>query len=212
MGLFDALPPVSSKKSTRDDEDEGAGEDGAKNQSCDDRKKKKQKINERDDVIETRREPSPTTQKEEPSSSTMDDWLEKLAKHANRKFETCSRAFLELLLKPDALERKHGKKIVLVMRKTMETHPQSEEYRKETASVFFSLFEAVERLMKENGTIGTNVKVTSEMRVWELYCRIMHEIATSEDSFVLNSATKRLKKAFEEAPKMRKEEKEKEKE
>ena len=212
MGLFDALPPVSSKKSTRDDEDEGAGEDGAKNQSCDDRKKKKQKINERDDVIETRREPSPTTQKEEPSSSTMDDWLEKLAKHANRKFETCSRAFLELLSKPDALERKHGKKIVLVMRKTMETHPQSEEYRKETASVFFSLFEAVERLMKENGTIGTNVKVTSEMRVWELYCRIMHEIATSEDSFVLNGATKRLKKAFEEAPKMRKEEKEEEKE
>ena len=131
MGLFDALPPVSSKKSTRDDEDEGAGEDGAKNQSCDDRKKKKQKINERDDVIERRgREPSPTTQKEEPSSSTMDDWLEKLAKHVNRKFETCSRAFLETPLKPDALERKHGKKIVLVMRKTMETHPQSEEYRK----------------------------------------------------------------------------------
>ena len=31
----------------------------------------------------------------------------------------------------------------------METHPQSEEYRKETASVFFSLFEAVERLMKD---------------------------------------------------------------
>ena len=30
MGLFDALPPVSSKKSPRDDEDEGAGEDGAK--------------------------------------------------------------------------------------------------------------------------------------------------------------------------------------
>ena len=142
----------------------------------------------------------------------MDDWLEKLAKNANRKFETCSRAFLELLLKPDALERKHGKKIVLVMRKTMETHPQSEEYRKETASVFFSLFEAVERLMKENGTIGANVKVTSEMRVWELYCRIMHEIATSEDSFALNGATKRLKKAFEEAPKMRKEEKEEEKE
>ena len=213
-GLFDALPPVSSTKSTRDDEDEGAGEDGAKNQSCD--RKKKQKINERDDVIETRREPSPTTQKEEkrkePSPSTMDDWLEKLAKHANRKFETCSRAFLELLSKPDALERKHGKKIVLVMRKTMETHPQSEEYRKETASVFFSLFEAVERLMKENGTIGANVKVTSEMRVWELYCRIMHEIATSEDSFALNGATKRLKKAFEEAPKMRKEEKEEEKE
>ena len=212
-GLFDALPPVSSTKSTRDDEDEGAGEDGAKNQSCD--RKKKQKINERDDVIETRREPSPTTQEEkrkEPSPSTMDDWLEKLAKHANRKFETCSRAFLELLSKPDALERKHGKKIVLVMRKTMETHPQSEEYRKETASVFFSLFEAVERLMKENGTIGANVKVTSEMRVWELYCRIMHEIATSEDSFALNGATKRLKKAFEEAPKMRKEEKEEEKE
>ena len=135
-GSFDALPPVYSTKSTRDDEDEGAGEDGAKNQSCD-RKKKKQKINERDDVIETRREPSPTTQKEEPSSSTMDDWLEKLAKHANRKFETCSRAFLELLSKPDALERKHGKKIVLVMRKTMETHPQSEEYRKETAKRIF---------------------------------------------------------------------------
>ena len=71
MGLFDALPPVSSKKSTRDDEDEGAGEDGAKNQSCDDRKKKKQKINERDDVIETRREPSPTTQKE--GTITVDD-------------------------------------------------------------------------------------------------------------------------------------------
>ena len=60
-GLFDALPPVSSKKSTRDDEDEGAGEDGAKNQSCDGRRA--QKINERDDVIETRREPSPTTQR-----------------------------------------------------------------------------------------------------------------------------------------------------
>ena len=216
-GLFDALPPVSSKKSTRDDEDKGADEDGAKNPRCNDRKKK-QKINERDDdIIETRREPSTTTttneeEKRKEPSSTMDDWLEKLAKHANRKFETCSRAFLELLSKPDALERKHGKKIVLVMRKTMETHPQSEEYRKETASVFFSLFEAVERLMKENGTIGTNVKVTSEMRVWELYCRIMHEIATSEDSFALNGATKRLKKAFEEAPKMRKEEKEKEKE
>ena len=94
----------------------------------------------------------------------------------------------------------------------MGAHPQSEEYRKETAKGFFSLFEAVERLMKENGTIGTNVKVTSEMRVWELYCRIMHEIAISEDSFVLNSATKRLKKAFEEATKMRKEEKEEEKE
>ena len=201
MGLFDALPPLASsaKVKVKDDDDETRHIE-KKRKIGDDEEEKLKGV-----VVKS-------------SVSSMDDRLEKLSKHVEKKFSTCSRAFLELISKPEhasALERKHGKKILLVMRRAMATHfPQSsEEYllsfasknEKETATIFCNLFDAIEEL-RENGIVGKNVKVTAEMIAWELYCRTMREIAASEDSFTLNASTKRLKKAFEEAPKRKKEE------
>ena len=203
MGLFDALPPLVSSakvkvKEDDDDDDETRHTEKKRKIGNDDEEKLKVEV-----VVKS-------------SVSSMDDRLEKLSKHVEKKFSTCTRAFLELVSKPEhasALERKHGKKILLVMRRAMATHfPQSsEEYllsfssKKETATIFCNLFDAIEEL-RENGIVGKNVKVTAEMIAWELYCRTMREIAASEDSFTLNASTKRLRKAFEEAPKRKKEE------
>ena len=201
MGLFDALPPLVSSAKVKvkedvDDDDETRHTEKKRKIGDDDEEKLKVEV-----VVKS-------------SVSSMDDRLEKLSKHVEKKFSTCTRAFLELVSKPEhasALERKHGKKILLVMRRAMATHfPQSsEEYllsfssKKETATIFCNLFDAIEEL-RENGIVGKNVKVTAEMIAWELYCRTMREIAASEDSFTLNASTKRLRKAFEEAPKRKK--------
>ena len=206
MGLFDALPPLASaslkaKVNVKEEDDETRHTE------------KKRKFNDDDDDEEEEKLKGVGVKS---SVSSMDDRLEKLSKHVEKKFSTCSRAFLELVSKPEhasALERKHGKKILLVMRRAMASHfPQSsEEYllsfssKKETATIFCNLFDAIEEL-RENGIVGKNVKVTAEMIAWELYCRTMREIAASEDSFTLNASTKRLRKAFEEAPKRKKEE------
>jgi len=208
MGLFDALPlPASSTKPKREEEE---GEEGDATRSASATTNKKQKISETETV------PNPPPPPVSSSSSSMDDRLEKLSKHMNRKFETCSRAFLELISKPehvDALERKHGKKIVAVMRSAMETYLLSRQSKNdsETATLFYNLFEAMVQLT-EKGIVGKNVKVNAEMLAWELYCRTMPEITTSEDSFALNASTKRLKKAFEEAPRRKKEEENEEEE
>ena len=209
MGLFDALPPLASsaKVKVKDDDDEETRNT-----------EKKRKIDDDDDDDDEEKLKGVVVKSLKSSVSSMDDRLEKLSKHVEKKFSTCSRAFLELISKPEhasALERKHGKKILLVMRRAMATHfPQSsEEYllsfasknEKETATIFCNLFDAIEEL-RENGIVGKNVKVTAEMIAWELYCRTMREITASEDSFTLNASTKRLKKAFEEAPKRKKEE------
>ena len=206
MGLFDALPPLASaslkaKVNVKEEDDETRHTE--KKRKC-------------DDVDDDEEEEKLKGVGVKSSVSSMDDRLEKLSKHVEKKFSTCSRAFLELVSKPEhasALERKHGKKILLVMRRAMASHfPQSsEEYllsfssKKETATIFCNLFDAIEEL-RENGIVGKNVKVTAEMIAWELYCRTMREIAASEDSFTLNASTKRLRKAFEEAPKRKKEE------
>jgi len=210
MGLFDALPlPASSTKPKRE-EGEGEERDATRSASAT-TTNKKQKISDAETVPNP--PPPPVSSS---SSSSMDDRLEKLSKHMNRKFETCSRAFLELISKPehvDALERKHGKKIVAVMRSAMETYLLSRQSKNdtETATLFYNLFEAMVQLT-EKGIVGKNVKVNAEMLAWELYCRTMPEITTSEDSFALNASTKRLKKAFEEAPRRKKEEENEEEE
>ena len=202
MGLFDALPPLVSSakvKVKEDDDDDDETRHTEKKRKIDDDDEEKLKV---EVVVKS-------------SVSSMDDRLEKLSKHVEKKFSTCTRAFLELVSKPEhasALERKHGKKILLVMRRAMATHfPQSsEEYllsfssKKETATIFCNLFDAIEEL-RENGIVGKNVKVTAEMIAWELYCRTMREIAASED-LVYAERVARLRKAFEEAPKRKKEE------
>ena len=142
MGLFDALPPLVSStkvkvKEDDDDDDETRHTEKKRKIGNDDEEKLKVEV-----VVKS-------------SVSSMDDRLEKLSKHVEKKFSTCTRAFLELVSKPEhasALERKHGKKILLVMRRAMASHfPQSsEEYllsfssKKETATIFCNLFDAIE--------------------------------------------------------------------
>ena len=134
MGLFDALPPLASaslkaKVNVKEEDDETRHTEKKRKFDDDDEEEEKLK----GVVVKS-------------SVSSMDDRLEKLSKHVEKKFSTCSRAFLELVSKPEhasALERKHGKKILLVMRRAMASHfPQSsEEYllsfssKKETATI-----------------------------------------------------------------------------
>ena len=121
MGLFDALPPLASaslkaKVNVKEEDDETRHTE------------KKRKF---DDVDDDEEEEKLKGVGVKSSVSSMDDRLEKLSKHVEKKFSTCSRAFLELVSKPEhasALERKHGKKILLVMRRAMASHfPQSSE-------------------------------------------------------------------------------------